>query len=335
MRTARPHLLMAALASAALLTSLSPAGAQTVHGPGGPKKRVAVAKFDAHGAFVAAYGGWDIGGGLAAQLATELMRTGRFIVLERAELASVLREQEMGLTKILNPETAPPAGRVTGAQFLIRGAVTEFEERKGGGGLRLGFARGPFGGALGGSSASGVVGIDLRVIDTTTGQVVHSFRAAAETSQGGLTADFGYKGFAIGGDQFEKTVLGQATRQAIAQAVQQILQATEPVPWSGQVVEVNDTQAILNAGANEDLRPGDVLTVSGVVKELTDPATGEVLAKVEDVKGQVVVEQVHPKYSVAKMSGYFPVQRGDLVRFGAVQPTRFRTAGGPLPPATR
>ncbi len=172
-----------------------------------------------------------------------------------------------------------------------------------------------------------MVALDLRVIDTTTGQVVHAFRAAAETAQGGLTADVGYKGFAIGGDQFDKTVLGQATRQAIAQAVQQILQATAPLPWSGQVVEMQDTAVLLNAGANEDLRPGDLLTVSGLVKALTDPATGEVLAKVEEVRGQLVVEQVHPKYSVARMTGYFPVQRGDLVRFGALQPQRVSAAG--------
>jgi hypothetical protein len=32
----------------------------------GPKKRIAVAKFDTIGSFSAEYGRWDIGGGLAA-----------------------------------------------------------------------------------------------------------------------------------------------------------------------------------------------------------------------------------------------------------------------------
>ncbi len=111
MRTGRSQFLVAALAALTLLTGGSPARAQSVQGPTGPKKRVAVAKFDAAGAFLAAYGGWDLGGGLAAQLATELMRTGRFVVLERAELAGVLREQEMGLQKIITPRRPPrPVG---------------------------------------------------------------------------------------------------------------------------------------------------------------------------------------------------------------------------------
>ena len=43
--------------------------------PSDPKKRVAVAKFDATGAFVAQYGAWDIGGGQAAQLITALVNS--------------------------------------------------------------------------------------------------------------------------------------------------------------------------------------------------------------------------------------------------------------------
>jgi len=104
----------------------------------GPKKRIAVAKFDAIGAFIAQYGGYDLGGGLAAQLATELVKTGRFIVVERIALAGVLREQELAATKLVSRETAAQLGQVLGAQLLVRGSVTEFEAKAGGGGLRLG-----------------------------------------------------------------------------------------------------------------------------------------------------------------------------------------------------
>ena len=47
----------------------------------GPKKRIAVAKFDTIGSFSAEYGTWDIGGGLAAQLTTALVESGQFIVV--------------------------------------------------------------------------------------------------------------------------------------------------------------------------------------------------------------------------------------------------------------
>lgn len=80
--------------------ALGAPGAGIEHGipdPTGPKKRIAVAKFDAAGAFLAQYGGWDIGGGLAAQLTTALVNSGHFIVVERAEFTLVLREQEMSI----------------------------------------------------------------------------------------------------------------------------------------------------------------------------------------------------------------------------------------------
>src|SRR5919204_1762958 len=155
----------------------------------GPKKRIAVAKFDANGAFLSAYGGWDIGGGLAAQLATALAASGQFIVVERAELSSVLREQELGLQKIVSKDTAAQPGQMLGAQLLVRGSVTEFEQRAGGGGLRVGVGTGVLGGTIGAQTTTGVVGIDLRLIDTTTGQVVQSLRAEAKLDQRGLTGD--------------------------------------------------------------------------------------------------------------------------------------------------
>ena len=92
-------------------------------GPTGPKKRIAVAKFDAAGAFMAQYGGWDIGGGLAAQLTTALVNSGYFIVVERAELTPVLREQDMAMQKIVSKETAAQVGRILGAQLLVAGCL--------------------------------------------------------------------------------------------------------------------------------------------------------------------------------------------------------------------
>ena len=61
----------------------------------GPKRTVAVGKFDSIGAFNNKYGNWDIGGGLAAMMTTALVESGRFIVVERAQLQQVLAEQEM------------------------------------------------------------------------------------------------------------------------------------------------------------------------------------------------------------------------------------------------
>lgn len=239
-------------------------------GPTGPKKRITVAKFDAAGAFMAHYGGWDIGGGLAAQLTTALVNSGHFIVVERAELTPVLREQDMAMQKIVSQETAAQVGRVLGAQLLVAGSVTEFDQGAGGGSLHLGVgaASGLLGGLIGAQTTRGVVGMDVRVIDTTTGQVVQSHRVEANTSQSGISADINVQQVTFGGDAFNKTVLGQATRRAIEQAVMFVIQSTEQTPWTGRIVDVAGDQVYINAGAGAGVKPGDRFTVAAVVREL-------------------------------------------------------------------
>ena len=280
----------------------------------GPKKRIAVGRFDAAGAFIAQYGGWDIGGGLAAQLTTALVNSGYFIVVERAELANVLREQEMALQKIVPKETAAQVGRILGAQLLVGGSVTEFDQRAGGGRLRLGVGTGILGSALSGEAVNGVVGMDVRVIDTTTGQVVQSHRVQANTSQRGVSADINVHQVTFGGDAFDKTVLGQATRQAIEEAVMFIIRSTEPVPWTGRIVEVTGGQVYINAGANSGVKLGDRFAVTAVVRELTDPDSGALLGIVESKRGEIEVVSVQEKFSVAKTRTPFQAARGDLVK---------------------
>ena len=300
--------------------------------PNGPKKRIAVARFDASGAIGGQFPGWNIGDGLAAQLTTALLNSGHFIVVERGELAGVLREQEMAAQKIVSKETAAQIGRVLGAQFLVRGSVTEFDQNAGGGGLRAGggsggFGIGPFGiggfggggggigGALGIQTVHGVVAMDVRLIDTSTGQVLQSQRAEAKLEQRGVSADINVKQVSFGGDAFDKTVLGQATRQAIDQAVAFIIRSMEPVPWTGRVVDVLGDQVYINAGTGAGLKAGDVFTVTAVVKELTDPDSGAVLATVEDKRGEIEVVNVQEKFSIARMRAPFEAKRGDLVKF--------------------
>ncbi|MCA1732811.1 MAG: CsgG/HfaB family protein, partial [Acidobacteria bacterium] len=68
----------------------------------------------------------DFALGLTEMLTTELMRTGRFIVLERQGIADITAEQDLGAGERANAETAVTAGGIVGAQALIRCAVTEY-----------------------------------------------------------------------------------------------------------------------------------------------------------------------------------------------------------------
>jgi curli biogenesis system outer membrane secretion channel CsgG len=298
-------------------TAQSPPGAaSSASQVSSPKKRIAVIKFDA-GSVATPLGGVDLGSGLAAQLTTTLINTGQFIVIERAELASVLREQEMSMQKLVSSDTATQAGHLLGAQYLVRASVTQFEQNAGGGGIHIGVGGAGGAGGLGIATNTALVGIDLRLIDTTSGQVVQSYHAEAKVEDHGISADVGSHGVAFGGDTFAKTPLGRATQQAIDKAVVFIVQAAKQLAWIGRVVDSSADQVIVNAGANAAVRPGDVFTVSTITRQLTDPASGALLGVIEERLGDIEVVNVQEQYSVARMVAPFQTKRGDLVRAAA------------------
>ena len=118
----------------------------------------------------------------------------------------------------------------------------------------------------------------------------------------------------FGGDAFNNTVLGQATRQAIAQGVAFIVRSMERVPWTARIVDVAGDQVYVNAGFSAGLKAGDVFSVATVVRELTDPDSGALLGIVEEQRGEIEVVSVQEKFSVAVMKAAFPATRGDLVK---------------------
>jgi len=133
-----------------------------------------------------------IGSGMRNQLITALMKTGAFIVLERGRgLEDVVREQD-GIPGRMREETVPETGAIEGAQFLIYGAVTEYEP--GQASVAGGIGINPFRGrpsdptvspgnvlvqilaatAAGAFAEQAHIVVDIRMVDARTGRVVNS-----------------------------------------------------------------------------------------------------------------------------------------------------------------
>ncbi len=279
-----------------------------------PKPRVAIYSFNATGK-LAAFEGYNVGDGLAAQLATELTRTGCFIVLDRTGLSNVLREQEMTLAGVVNRETGARAGHVIGAEVIIKGTVTEFEPNKRGRGLTLGLAlpNTPLGIRLGRNGATAHVALDLSIVDATTGRVKFAHRVEADSKSGGWTIGLDFERGSLGGDTFSKSPLGVASRNALGEAILHIADDLQGMPWRGQVVDSSENMIFLNAGLDTGIRAGDTYRVSTVVRTLIDPSTGLVLDNIEREVGRVRVVSVKGKYSIAEPVDGIRVKRGDYV----------------------
>lgn len=277
--------------------------------------RVAVANFGTTDRFASVYGGWNIGGGLAAQLVTALIKTERVVVVERAILSKVLIEQELGESRLLTPMTRMPVGHLLGVDYMIVGEVTEFEERQIGAGMGAKL----FGVKFGGEVSAAQVGIDMRIVDTRTGEILHSHYSQGRAWEKAGGVKFDYKVMEFGGDAFHKTPLGRATRNTIEDAVNFILavidRQTEEYIWLGRVIEVEGSAIYFNAGSADAITDGDRFRLSSVKKVLTDPETNQVIGLVESDLGMAQAIYVDRKYTKAKILGAFKPKVGDIVRF--------------------
>jgi curli biogenesis system outer membrane secretion channel CsgG len=117
---------------------------------------------------------------VAADILTTLAaNTGRFRVIERAQLTQLTREQ--GLEGIVQWDEVTEMGQVRGVDYLILGKVTNFrlQATDSRGGVGIGQTRLPFGGAIGAFDLSNrnaritaEVGVDLRLVNPATGEVL-------------------------------------------------------------------------------------------------------------------------------------------------------------------
>ena len=111
---------------------------------------------------------------LTAMLANELKSTGHFTVVERAGLGKVLDEQALAEAGIIRKKTAPKPGMVTGARYYVLGSLSDYQENAETKGGKNSFSILGFGQAKSKSEQKAYVAIDIRVVDTTSGEIAYS-----------------------------------------------------------------------------------------------------------------------------------------------------------------
>jgi curli biogenesis system outer membrane secretion channel CsgG len=218
----------------------------------GPKRTIAVGPIEAMPGLAEPYTSAPAGPGVAAMLTTALRQSGRFIVAEREDLSQILSEQELVVNKVSQGSAGPGAGAVIPAQYLIAGAVTELSAGDKGSNLGIGaggLANGLFAG-LSLNRQTGRVAMDLRLVNTRTGQVEDSFSVRKELSSTGVGLTGGYKAMTMGGNQFWSTPLGEAMRAALDEAVARIAADVSKGGWDALVAQVTGDTIYINAGSD-------------------------------------------------------------------------------------
>ncbi|REJ74632.1 MAG: hypothetical protein DWQ36_16110 [Acidobacteria bacterium] len=145
------------------------------------KPRIAVLEFEAK-ADQQWYSWWRSGGASAVQdvMVTELVKSGKFRVIERSQLEALMREKNLSLSGDVSADTAVKAGRLLGVEYFVTGAITEY-------GTSGGDVHAPSVGRLpsfGVGKKTFTAAINARIIDTETGEIMWADEARGETSSG-------------------------------------------------------------------------------------------------------------------------------------------------------
>jgi len=207
-------LVCAAIAAAALLMG-GDASAQSRSG----RQVVAVLDFD-FGTIERWWGQDDIGKGVADQVVDELVNDGTFRVVERKKLGAVLGEQDLAQSGRADPSAAQVAriGKVLGARYLVVGSITKFAVEQKGGGLRV------KGIGIGGGGAKAEVNLTVRLIDTSTSEILASVKAEGSSTKGtALNFSKGGTGLNMHSGEFRESALGNAQEKACVDVVKRLV----------------------------------------------------------------------------------------------------------------
>ncbi|MCI1709627.1 MAG: CsgG/HfaB family protein [Chiayiivirga sp.] len=151
--------------------------------------------------------GWELSG----MLSNELTALGKFRVVERSKLEAVLEEQNLGASGRVRAGTGARIGQLTGAQYLVMGTVTAYEEDVASTGGGISFK----GISLGGNKQSAYLAVDIRVINTDTGEVDFARTIEGNAKGGGVSVGLYRGGFGGSLSQQNKTPAGKAIRAAL------------------------------------------------------------------------------------------------------------------------
>lgn len=283
----------------------------------GPKKRIGIVDFENS----SPQQGWGSARNALSDAAREvtteaLVKSGGFVVIEREQIARVLKEQGLGMTGAISAQSAAKAGKLLGLQALVTGKITDFNAKEEASG---------FGGFYQARTQIAMARVSLRMIDTTTGEIW-----IAESGEG--TAKQKSTIVMGGGSLSHDETLGKkALYKAIHQMIGKIIAKSDARPWTSTVAKVDKGKRVyIVAGSDLGLEPGTTLAVRRMGGEIADPTTGQVIGHElgNSVGTLQVAQHLNEKLSVCvpvKGSGF---NVGDVV---VVSPQSAQAQSAPTP----
>ena len=218
----------------------------------GLKRKVAIARFSNEtkvgNSFLLDNNNDKIGKQAMDILSARLTETGKFIMLERADLEKIKSEQSLAQIK----------NSIVGADYLIVGSVSEL-------GRKATSEVGVFSRNL---KQETYATVNVRLIDVNTGQIVFS-QEGSGTSLSEAARTFGV-GARAG---YDATLEDKAISAAISTLVSNLVENLMDKPWAAYILDMQNGQVIVSGGKSQGLKVGDQLKVMKRGRKVKNPQT--------------------------------------------------------------
>lgn len=198
-------------------------------------------------------------------LSAKLAASGKFLLLERSDLATLLEEAQKsdnGLATI-------------GADYMIIGSITEFGRKN----------TGKSGAFSARKTQTVEAAVAIRLVDVSSGLIIYSDEGKGMAELTTKTT------MGLGGkSDYDATLSDKAISEAIGQLVENIINKCTDKPWRTYFLSFDNDGQLIVGGASQGLKPGDTFAVMTKGKKVKNPQTGVMIELPGKQIGTVTIE---------------------------------------------
>ncbi len=256
----------------------------------GEKKRIGIVDFEN----ASQVSDRAMGRGVCDTLVNELVKNKSYLVIEREQLAQMMREKKLGLDGF---STGPSQYvKFDGLDYLVVGKIVEAGAQQ----VNL------FGLA---TQTQVKVVLSVRMIDANSGNILWADQADGIVSMGSLNDNSGRAIYAQGQSN---SAFSEAARKAVIKVVDKINQVN---PLEGFVVQTSGKKVYIDLGREQGVQPGQSYIVFREGKLITHPVTGRILGAEKFDIATIKICNVENDMAIGDVQGSaIGIQAGDKIR---------------------
>lgn len=182
-------------------------------------------------------------------LSAKLASSGKFILLERSDLSTLLEECQKG----------EGSASTIGADYMIIGSITEYGRKNTG-------KNGVFSSQ---KTQTVEAAVAIRLVDVNSGLIIYSDEAKGSAELTSKTT------LGVGGSaSFDATLSDKAISEAIGQLVENIINKCTNSPWKTYIISCDADGTLIAGGQSQGVKEGMTFAVKTKGKKVKNPQTG-------------------------------------------------------------